>query len=111
MNDINQYGLLFSYNKHWQRERSQLMAKSAAISNSMAFQMQVDEDVDNMIVTLDRMQALTSRLSNDQIANNREFKRQFIALMKRLDVLQENVKLYNMQLQEEAMKNKKGCNE
>ena len=111
MDDVNSYGLLFSYNKAWQRERMRRMTQANALSNPVAFQMQMDQDVDSMVVTLSRMNDLTSKFSTSDLAHNRDFKRQFAYLMQRLNALQDQVKTYNQVLYEAGQNGSKCKNE
>jgi phospholipid/cholesterol/gamma-HCH transport system substrate-binding protein len=98
MNDLNQYGLLFQYNKQWQRTRSKLMSEADQIRDPKAFQAYMNKEMDQMNTTLNRMNTLTNRFSPDKLAQNQKFRNDFAQLMQQLDSLQERVKLYNQEL-------------
>ena len=105
MNDINQYGLLFQYNKTWQRQRVKLMAAANAIKNPQAFNAQMNHDVDFLLATLERMNSLTDRFSGD-VACNGKFQKKFLEFMNMLKSLQERVTLYNQEMYDQR---EKGC--
>lgn len=98
MNDINQYGLLFQYNKAWQRSRVKLMAESNAIKDPKAFGAQINKDVDSLMSTLERMNMLTERFSTEELSNNAKFQKKFLEFMNMLKSLQDRVSLYNQEL-------------
>lgn len=100
MNDINQYGLLFQYNKSWQRNRAKLMSETNAIKNPRAFEAQMNRDLDSLSMTLERMNALTDQFSTQDLSHNKKFQKQFLQFMNMLKSLQERVDLYNQELYE-----------
>lgn len=106
MNDINQYGLLFQYNKSWQRQRVKLMAAANSIKDPKAFGAQMNHDVDFLLATLERMNILTDRFSGEEIACNAKFQKKFLEFMNMLKSLQDRVTLYNQGLYEQKAK---GC--
>ena len=105
MNDINQYGILFQYSKAWQRQRVKLMAKSNAIKNPQAFEAQINQDVDALATTLERMNVLTNRFSTKDLSHNKKFQKQFLLFMNNLKALQQKVSLYNEELYQLREKN------
>jgi phospholipid/cholesterol/gamma-HCH transport system substrate-binding protein len=98
MNDLNQYGLLFQYNKQWQRVRSKLMSEADQIKDPKAFQAYMNKEMDQMNTTLNRMNTLTNRFGTEKLVQNQKFRHEFTELMQQLDSLQERVKLYNHEL-------------
>lgn len=98
INDINQYGFLFQYNKEWQRRRAKLMAEANRIKSPKAFQAYMNQEVDQINATLERMHSLTDRFDTDQLAENKRFKTKLIELMQQIDSLQSQVKVYNEEL-------------
>lgn len=100
MNDLNQYGLLFQYNKQWQRQRSKLMAEADRINTPQAFQSYMTKELDIINTTLGRMSTLTNRFDIQELADNKDFRHSFMELMQQLDSLQAQVKLYNQEIVE-----------
>ena len=97
-NDINQYGLLFQYNKEWQRNRVRLMSEANRIKDPKAFQLYMDKEVDQINTTLERMTDLTEQFNIDELAHNKRFKKRFTELLQQINSLQTRVKLYNEEL-------------
>lgn len=98
LNDINQYGLLFQYNKEWQRKRIQLMAEADRISNPKAFQAYMNQEIDQINTTLERMSELTNHFDTQELIRNQNFKNTFKEFLSQLQDLQEKVNLYNQEL-------------
>lgn len=106
MNDINQYGLLFQYNKSWQRQRVKLMSKANSIKDPKAFGAQMNNDVDALLSTLSRMNILTDRFSPEELSCNPKFQKKFLEFMNMLKSLQDRVVLFNEDLYQ---KRDEGC--
>lgn len=100
INDVNQYGLLFQYSKQWQRKHRYLMSETDYIRDPKAFQAYVDQQVSEINATVSQMNELTERFNINDLANNKEFRKNFTELMKQLNGLQERVKLYNQEIAE-----------
>lgn len=98
LNDINQYGFLFQYNKEWQRRRLKLMTEANRIHSPQAFQSYMNREIDQISTTLERMQTLTNRFDKNQLSENRQFRQKFCELMQQIDSLQQQIKLYNQEL-------------
>lgn len=98
MNDINQYGVLFQYSKAWQKQRVRLMAESNSIKDPKAFGAQINHDVDSLLSTLERMNALTNRFNTQELSENPQFQKKFLEFMNMLKSLQERVTIYNDEL-------------
>lgn len=98
MNDINQYGILFQYSKPWQKQRVKLMAEANSIKDPKAFGAQINQDVDSILSTLERMNMLTDRFSTKELSENPKFQKKFLEFMNMLKSLQERVTLYNDEL-------------
>ncbi len=98
LNDINQYGFLFQYNKTWQRRRLKLMAEADRINSPKAFQTYMNQEVDQINSTLERMHSLTDRFETKDLAENQKFRQKFAELMQQIDSLQSQVKIYNDEL-------------
>jgi len=105
LNDINQYGLMFQYNKQWQRRRVKLMSEADKIKNPKAFQMYMDQEIDQINTTLSRMNSLAEQFDIESLANNRYFRCNFKELMQQLHDLQSRVDLYNQELNEARCQN------
>lgn len=101
LNDINRYGLLFNYNKTWQRTHLKNLKIGSTIKDPQAFSNQMNHDLDSMRKTLHQMQDITNSLKkNDRILESKAFRNRFSEFMHEIDELQKKVKLYNEQLKD-----------
>lgn len=101
LNDINQYGLLFQYNKEWLRMRSMRMAAMNAMKDPKAFSEQMNRELDTLNTSLERIEAATQCTSDANkalIENSACFQKAFRDFMQRIDLIREQVQLYNQKL-------------
>ncbi len=96
--DINQYGVMFQYNKEWQRRRVKLMVEANRIRDPKAFQMYMNMEMNQINTTLSRMNRLSNRFSLEDLANNKKFRGDFTYLMQQLSDLQQRIELYNEEI-------------
>ena len=95
LNDINRYGLLFNYNKTWQRTHLKNLKIGSVIKDPQAFSSQMNKDLDSMRKTLNQMEDITNNLkTDDQILESKPFRKRFSQFMHEIDELQKRVKLY-----------------
>lgn len=97
LNDVNQYGLMFHYNKEWQRRRIKKMAEANRIKDPKAFRAFMDKEIDEINTTLERMQCVTNCID---LEKSRNFRSDFKQLMQQIKALQDRVNLYNQELNE-----------
>jgi len=97
MNDINHYGLLFQYDKHWQRSRTKKANLLKALDTPREFRDYFEGEVDTMTTSLGRLTELLERAEGERenIVQDEGFKRQFGTLMRTIQSLSDSVKLYN----------------
>jgi hypothetical protein len=74
------------------------MSESNQIKDAKAFQSYMDNQINQINTTLERMSLLTNRLSTEQLADNPRFRKKFAELMSQLNSIQDNIKLYNQEL-------------
>ena len=102
MNDINHYGLLFQYDKHWQRSRTKKANILKALDTPKEFRAYFEGEVDAITASLGRLSELMDRAENfddkNKIAENESFKRQFAGLLRHAQSLTDSIKLYNESL-------------
>jgi phospholipid/cholesterol/gamma-HCH transport system substrate-binding protein len=101
MNDINHYGLLFQYDKGWQRQRTKRANLLEALNTPKAFKSYFEQEMNDITTALSRLSLLIDK-SKDQVPpqENNEFKREFKALLLQVDELSNLIKLYNEQMME-----------
>jgi len=102
MNDVNHYGVLFQYDKHWQRTRKKRANLMTALNTPGEFKDYFEEEVDSINTALSRISMLLTQAEEKdekvRIMNSECFKRDFVDLYKRVDGLSDSLKLYNEQL-------------
>lgn len=97
VNDVNHYGLLFQYNKSWQRQRVKRATLLNALKTPKEFQAYFETEVDQIQTSLTRLGALMekAKYSKQKVVNNQEFQKDFKMLLSQIDTLSEEVKMYN----------------
>lgn len=104
MNDINQYGILFHLNKSWKRERLQKVTLLNSLDSPQAFQSYFQTEVDDINMAMSRISMLIDKAENStmksQILNDKRFTKDFAELLREVDQLSDNLKLYNEQLED-----------
>ena len=104
MNDINHYGLLFHLNKNWQRQRTKQMTEIDALNSPAEFKTFFEGQVDQINTSMARISVLVDKADNspnrDPIFETVNFKKDFAELLREIDELANNLKLYNQKLLE-----------
>lgn len=97
MNDINHYGLLFQYDKQWQRSRTKRANLLKALDTPKEFRSYFEREVDSINTSLGRLTELLDHagLERQRIVENEHFKQQFSSLMRSVQGLSDALKLYN----------------
>ncbi|HSX37878.1 MAG TPA: MlaD family protein [Chlamydiales bacterium] len=102
MNDINHYGILFQYDKHWQRSRTKKANLLKALDSPKEFKAYFDGEIDAITTSLGRLTELLEKAEmadeKIKIAENESFKKQFAALLRHAQSLTDTIKLYNQGL-------------
>jgi phospholipid/cholesterol/gamma-HCH transport system substrate-binding protein len=99
MNDLNHYGLLFQYDKHWQRSRMKRGNILKALDSPQEFRTYFQGEVDAVTTSLGRLSELLERANDvsekETIVQNDAFKEQFSSLLRHSQSLTDMIKLYN----------------
>ncbi len=102
MNDVNHYGLLFHLNKSWQRLRTQRATLMNALKSPGEFRDFFEQEIDQINTAMSRISGLIQKAEDSperaQIMDSVPFKRDFSELMREVDELSDNLRLYNQQL-------------
>ncbi len=101
MNDINHYGILFQYNKQWQKGRTRKANFVKALDTPQEFRNYFEGEVDNMTTSIGRLSELLERAGTEErsrILQSEAFKRDFAALLRHVQGLTDSLKLYNESL-------------
>lgn len=106
MNDINHYGVLFHLNKNWQRMRTRRMNVLDALSTPAQFKTYFESEIDEINTAMARISTLIGKAQqnseNEKIVESPLFKKDFAELLRQIDEMASNLKLYNEQLMEAA---------
>jgi phospholipid/cholesterol/gamma-HCH transport system substrate-binding protein len=98
MNDINHYGILFQYNKQWQKSRTKRANLLRSLDTPQEFKNYFEAEVDSMTTSLGRLSELMDRAAGNErseIMQSEAFKRNFAALLRQVQGLSDSLKLYN----------------
>lgn len=101
MNDVNHYGILFHLNKGWQRTRTRRMAALNALESPSAFKSYFETEVDQINTSMARISMLIEKAKQDQdqdtVLKTPRFRDDFASLLRLVDEMSDNLKLYNEQ--------------
>ncbi len=98
MNDVNHFGLLFQYNKQWQKSRTRKANLLKALDTPQEFRNYFEGEVDQMTTSLGRLTELMERAGSEERANilqSDAFRTHFANLMRQVQGLTDSLKLYN----------------
>jgi phospholipid/cholesterol/gamma-HCH transport system substrate-binding protein len=102
LHDINHYGLLFQYDKKWQRARTKKANLLKDLESPLEFQAFFQTEIDGITTSLGRLTELLHRGSNLSLSKEpsarRDYHKQFAQLMRKVEELACSVKLYNEEL-------------
>ncbi len=99
MNDINHYGILFQYDKSWQRSRTKKANFLKALDTPNEFRTYFEGEVNTIQTSLGRLTELMDRAvgaeERQKVLHNESFKRDFAMLLRQVQSLTDSIKLYN----------------
>lgn len=102
MNDINHYGILFHLNKNWQRMRTKRLTTLNALDTPAGFKTYFQSEMDQINTAMARLSMLIDKAQQnpegEKIIENPRFKQDFSDLMRYVDEMSDNLRLYNEQL-------------
>lgn len=108
MNDINQYGVLFHLNKSWQRQRLQRSKFIDALDTPLSFKNYFQHEVDDINTAMARLSMVIEKAGASQnrtkILHDKQFSKDFASLLKEVEQMASNLKLYNEQLEDVSQK-------
>jgi phospholipid/cholesterol/gamma-HCH transport system substrate-binding protein len=102
LNDVNHYGILFHLDKNWQRLRARRMNLLMRLSSPQEFRNFFNEEVDQISTSLSRVTMVLDESGSPScmpcLIQNPEFTKVFSELLRRVEDVEEYLKLYNTQL-------------
>lgn len=93
MNDINHYGLMFQYDKHWQRIRTKKMNILERLCTPEQFKVYFENEVDNINSSLGRLNVVMEKTASKK--DRPLFQKDFYSFMRQVEHLLDALKLYN----------------
>jgi phospholipid/cholesterol/gamma-HCH transport system substrate-binding protein len=102
MNDINHYGLLFNNNKQWQRLRLQRATLLNNLETADQFKNYFNQEIDQINTAMERLTMVVDRAEEKHaVLETRDFREDFAELLRKVDTLADNLRLYNQKLVEQ----------
>ena len=102
MNDINHYGLLFQYDKHWQRSRTKKANLLKSLDSPKEFRAYFEGEVDSITTSLGRISSLLEQIETldekNRIIENEQFIKDFSTLLRSSQSLTDTIRLYLSEL-------------
>ncbi len=102
MNDINHYGVLFQYNKTWQRSRTKRASLLRSLDTPEEFKTYFEGELDSINTALGRISEMMNRAEQDEekarIVQSEPFRRDFAQLLRQVEGLSDSLKLFNQDL-------------
>ena len=102
MNDVNHYGLLFQYDKSWQRIRTKRANLLEALDTPKEFKDYFETEIDTITTSLARISVLLEKAEDpkekEKIFCSSYFQKDFANLLRQVEHLMDSLKLYNEQL-------------
>jgi len=107
LDDVNHYGLMFQSDKGWQRLRARRLNMLQKLSTPQEFRNYFNDEVDQISTSISRVYMVLNEIGEDpcscNLMNNNEYTKVFAELMRRISMLEEEVRLYNIQAVEPAV--------
>lgn len=100
VNDVTHYGLLFQYDKSWQRQRVKRVNLLNALKTPKEFQSYFENEVDRIQTSLTRLSSLMEKAQSDKkkVLSCKAFQKDFRILLNQIDTLSTSIKTYNEEL-------------
>lgn len=104
-NDMNQYGVLFHLDKNWQRMRARRMNLLQKLQTPQQFKNFFNDEIDSIYTSIQRVSSVLEKTSNYpscySLLEDKEFQKVFAELLRRTESLEEEVRMYNIQVVED----------
>lgn len=109
MNDVNHYGVLFHLDKNWQRLRARRLNLMQTLRSPQEFSNYFNDEIDQISTSLSRVSMVLEETYDNcdpcALLNNPCFTKVFAELMRRISLLEEEIRMYNEQVIDSC-----GCN-
>ncbi len=109
LNDINHYGLLFHSDKGWQRLRARRLNLLNRLCSPQEFRNFFNDEMDQISTSLSRVYMVLDETESscccEVMIENREYDKVYAELLRRVESLQESLKMYNQQVMDLDIRN------
>lgn len=104
LDDINHYGLLFHSDKGWQRLRARRLNLLQKLRTPQEFRNYFNDEIDQISTSISRVYMVLNGVNEDPYCGNLmqcpEYSKVFAELMRRVAMLEEEIRMYNTQVVE-----------
>jgi len=104
MDDVNHYGLLFHLDKNWQRLRARRLNLLQKLRTPQEFRNYFNDEVDQISTSLSRVCMVLNKTGQCEqypnLVKDYEFTKVFSELLRRVEGVEDQLNMYNTQLQE-----------
>lgn len=100
MDDINHYGLLFHNDKSWQRLRARRVNLLSKLSSPTEFRNYFSDEMNQISTSISRVSMVLQEANQYDAVCSPEFVNVFTDLLKRIEGLANDIKLYDQQVME-----------
>lgn len=99
INDVNTFGLLFHLDKRWQRLQGQRLKVLERLRSPHAFAKYFNDEMDQISSSISNVAVLLNESPSpcDSLISNPKFVQKFSELLKRIENMEETLKLFNEQ--------------
>ncbi len=102
MNDMNSYGLLFHLDKRWQRLQGRRLRLLEKLSSPDEFAKYFNQEMDQISASLSRVSMVLNENESEcypqSLIYNRHFTQRFAEVLRRVENMEETLKIYNEQV-------------
>ncbi len=98
MDDINHYGILFHLDKGWQRLRARRLNLMQKLRTPQEFQNYFNDEINKISTSISRVSMVLDKSEcYPCLMDNCEYQKVFAELLRRVESLEESVKMFNIQ--------------
>jgi len=109
LNDVNHYGILFHLDKNWQRLRARRLNLLQRLCTPQEFRNYFNDEIDKISTSLSRVAMVLDKKGYNSmccpnVIRDLEFSKVFSELLRRMEDVEDNLKMYNTQLNDTRVK-------
>lgn len=111
LNDVNHYGVLFQYDKSWQRQRVKRANLLEALKTPKEFRSYFETEIDGINTSINRIGSLMQKASceKNKILTCKPFQKDFAELLRKVNDLSSTIETYNEELNDQILESNNRC--